>query len=161
MKAIIRSLTSIGFRGSVMASKFIVLAFLAKHLDPVSFGAFGVIQGIIVIAVVALGAEIYVAGNRDTIASGYAPSLIKSQFACYPVHYLAASIYLIWMAATGALPPEVMLPFVFIFYFEHLVVEVFRLMVAWKRPLSANAMLFIQTASWVGVALGAAYGFRH
>ena len=138
-----------------MTSRFLLLLFLAKFLEPIEVGLFGLLLATISFSVLAIGGDFYAYSQRELL------SRPKDEWGFVLYNQLIA-IFILYLLL---LPPHF-----FIFYFnliplkfagiffllliaEHLAQEINRFLIATHRPIAASLVLFIRMGLWVFILL--------
>ncbi len=149
-------LVSVTIGARVMCSGMILLFSLvmARQATPVDFRTYVTISATVSYLVFFLGFELYTASFR-AVASEVAPTgivLPNSQFAIHALTYAVAVPILILLGALGLFPPAIVFPIALIVPAEHFAQEVFRLLLALRRPVAANICMVIRQFMPFGVA---------
>jgi O-antigen/teichoic acid export membrane protein len=144
-------LLNVGLRGVTLLSKFILLFFLAKYLEPDKVGLYGLVTATISYAFYFLGFEFYTFSNREIVKShleNWAP-ILKSQAYFTAIMYLLLTPFLILIFTFKLLPFEIIGYFFVLLVLEHLSQEFNRIFVAMTKPLLASLILFVRSGLWV------------
>jgi O-antigen/teichoic acid export membrane protein len=149
------NILNVALRGITLLSKFILIFFLAKYLEPDQVGLYGLLTATIGYAFYFLGFEFYTYSNRELIKKN--PSdwalILKSQ-AIFTVF-----MYIVFLPLLSLIFIFKLLPIAVVFYFfillvlEHFAQEFNRIFVALSRPLLASIVLFIRSASWIYIVV--------
>jgi O-antigen/teichoic acid export membrane protein len=140
----------VALRGLTLASKFLLIFFLARFLEPAELGLYGLVVATIGYALFLLGLDFYTFSTRDILKRERCEwgGLLKSQGA------LTFWLYLLFMPLLSVLFVMDVLPwhlagwFMALLVLEHLNQELMRLLVAASEPLLAGAALFLRSGGW-------------
>lgn len=144
-------LLNVGLRGITLLSKFILLFFLAKYLEPDKVGLYGLVTATISYAFYFLGFEFYTFSNREIVKNplkNWAP-ILKSQAYFTAFMYLILTPFLVLIFTFKLLPTEIAGYFFVLLVLEHLSQEFNRIFVAMTKPLLASLILFVRSGLWV------------
>jgi O-antigen/teichoic acid export membrane protein len=147
---------NIALRGATLLSKFLLVIFLAKLLEPRELGLFGLITATVGYAIYLLGFEFYSFALREMLARPQSQwiSMIRDQVVFYASTYALGLPLLTLLFFHSLLPWDlVWLVFVLIFL-EHTAQELNRLLVAAGLPNYAGFVLFVRSGAWCWVVLG-------
>jgi len=150
------TLTTVSLRCATLCSKFLLLIFLARTFDAQEVGLFGLISALVAIALPFMGLEFAYYANRIHSTSDDVEIVanIRNTLMVYLPLY-GASIAIMFVAyRLNIIAVEILIPLAILAPIEHLSNEATRLLIAIKRPLKANAVLFIRAAAWVYILLG-------
>jgi O-antigen/teichoic acid export membrane protein len=133
-----------------LAGKAALLLILAKELEVETYGAFGLITVTIGFAIYLLGFEFYTHSVRSII--GLDENGKEKYIRDHLVFILLG--YLLWLPLAyifvllDIIPTAFVIQFYCLLILEHLSAEIYRLLVAFKKPVSASTSFFIRNASW-------------
>jgi O-antigen/teichoic acid export membrane protein len=142
-------------RGSATIIKLAFTLFLGSVFTESEFGLYSLIISSIYISLILIGFDIYLDCNRKIIQKENQEDqafILNNQLAAYIPFYLLFSIIIFFI-------PERIIPKDFIFLFfsisilEHLNSEIFRLLLALRKTVTANLLFFIRNALWPLVIL--------
>lgn len=142
---------NMGLRGLTLFSKFLLIFLLARYLEPVEVGLYGLLAATIVFAIYPLGFDFYTYSTREIVATERSRwlGLLKNQAVLFVLLYLVFLPLFILIFFLGLLP-WALAPFFFaILITEHLGQEANRLLVAISHPLLAGFVLFLRSGLWV------------
>ena len=141
-------------RGGTLASKFLLIFFLARFLDPAELGLYGLLAATIGYALYLLGLDFYTYTTRELLKRNQDEwgGLLKNQVALTLVLYAIFIPLLSLVFATGTLPWAVAGWFFALIVLEHLNQELMRLLIAISRPVMANVVLFLRQGAWAIIA---------
>ncbi|UXY15550.1 hypothetical protein N8I74_00605 [Chitiniphilus purpureus] len=131
-------------RGAGLASKFVLMVYLARVLPPAELGFYGLFTAAVAYAVFAVGLDFYTYANRDLIGRPEAewPARLRDQGLLHGAGYLVLGIGAALVGAWRELSPGLVLLFCAILICEHLAIEVYRLLVIRRRNVRANVVFF-------------------
>lgn len=149
-------------RGITLLSKFVLILFLAKYLEPDQVGLYGLLTATIGYAFYFLGFEFYTFSNRELIkkTADWA-YILKSQLIFTLAMYIVFSPFLILIFYYKLLPYSIAASFAILLVLEHFSQEFNRIFVALSKPLLASFILFIRSASWIYVVISVMYFDEH
>lgn len=144
-------LANIVLRGLTLGSKFLLIIYLAKFLEPDQLGLYGLIAGSIGYALYLLGLEFYTFTTREFVKNPRTQwgKFIKTQGILTFFIYLICLPILALVFFYDVLPIEYIFWFYALLVFEHLTQEFNRIFVAISRPFLASVVLFIRSAIWI------------
>lgn len=154
-------LINIALRGTTLASKFLLIFFLAKFLEPKELGLYGLLVATISYAIYLLGFDFYTYTTREVLKRERSEwgGLIKDQGALSLVLYIIILPLLCFIFIQGYLPWPVAGWFFLLLVMEHLSQELGRLFVAISQQMLASFILFLRSGIWA-VAVTALMYFR-
>ena len=141
---------NIALRGTTLASKFLLIFFLAKFLEPQELGVYGLLTATIGYALYLLGFDFYTYTTREILKRKRHEwgGLLVDQGA------LSAVLYVIFLPLLSLIFIKEILPWNYAAWFfvllvlEHLTQELSRLLIAISEQLLASAMLFLRSGIW-------------
>ncbi len=142
-------------RGSATIIKLAFTLFLGSVFTEIEFGLYSLIISSIYISLILIGFDIYLDANRKIIQKDNIQDqsyILNNQIASYLPFYILFSIIIFFI-------PERIIPKEFIFLFftisilEHINSEIFRLLLALRKTITANLLFFIRNALWPLVIL--------
>ena len=150
-------LINIGLRGVTLVSKFILVFFLAKFLDPRDLGLYGLFVATIGFGIYLIGFEFYTYTIRELIGTTHEnrSRIIKNQFALYLLMYFLCLPLLVLFFSHGGLPWSVFWWFLVVLVIEHIAQELNRILIAFSDQLYAGLVLFIRSGLWGIVVIAA------
>jgi len=146
-------LLNVGLRGLALVSRFALLFFLAKLLEPEEVGLFGLFLAIIAFSIFLIGGDFYAFSHREML------SRPREQWFYIMQHHISAIVilYLIFLPFQILIFSFDFLPLDFLIWFypllivEHITLEMNRFLVVMKKPLLASWVLFLRMGAWVWV----------
>lgn len=143
-------LINIALRGITLASKFFLIFFLARFLDPIELGLFGLLTATIGYAIYLLGLDFYTFTTRELLKcdrSGWG-GLLKNQGALSLVLYLVFLPLLSLIFMKDMLPWHVAGWFFALLVLEHSTQELGRFFITISEQLLASVILFLRSGVW-------------
>lgn len=152
-------LLNLGLRALTLASKFFLIFFLARFLEPAELGLYGLLIATTGYAIYLLGLDFYTFTTREVIrrASTQWGGLVKSQGALTLLLYVLFTPLLLLVFTTGSLPWGLAGWFFALLLLEHLNQEAMRLLIAISQPLVSSLVLFLRQGAWVIAVLPLMY----
>lgn len=148
--------TNIALRGITLASKFLLIFFLAKFLEPKELGLYGLLTVTISYALYLLGFDFYAFTTREILKRERHEwgGLLKDQGALSLVLYMIFLPLLSLIFIKGLLPWSVAGWFFILLILEHLTQELSRLLITISEQLLASVMLFLRSGIWAVMVTG-------
>ena len=131
----------VGLRSITLASKFILLVYMAKLLSPEQIGVYGIFVATISYALYFLGLDFYVINTREILAKSDKKEkarLVRDQLAFHGVVYIFVLPMLLVVFMAGLLPWKYIVWFYVLLVLEHLSQEAIRLFFTLSLPIVAN-----------------------
>lgn len=146
-----KSLLMLSLRGATLASKFILITYLAKYSSFEVLAGYSLISITVSYFLYILGFDFYSYSSREIISNTYYKSsgMIFNQFFFYIVMYVLSIPLLIVFFQYNIISSDLLFLFSFVLISEHLSQEFMRLIVINGHALKANFQLFLRTASWI------------
>lgn len=143
-------LVNIALRGTTLASKFLLIFFLAKFLEPKELGLYGLLTVTISYALYLLGFDFYTFTTREILKRERHEwgGLLKNQGALSATLYIIVLPLLSLVFIEGLLPWSIAGWFFVLLVLEHLTQELSRLLIAISEQLLASIMLFMRSGVW-------------
>lgn len=143
-------LLNVALRGMTLASKFLLIFFLARFLEPAELGLYGLVAVTIGYALYLLGFDFYAFTTREILKRERSEwgGLLKDQAA------LSAVLYIVFLPLLGLIFLKGLLPwslagwFFALLVLEHLTQELGRLLIAISEQLLASVVLFLRSGVW-------------
>ncbi len=149
-------LINLGLRVSGMGSKFIVAILLSKFYNDLEYRDYTLITTVVTISIYLLGLDFYNFSIRDILmdkSSSNVTNKLVSTFAFYLIIYLLFSlIYSLFYQHISFINKYAFL-ILALAITEHISQEIYRLLIAFSKILTANILLFIRTVGWVVIIL--------
>ncbi|WP_155989682.1 oligosaccharide flippase family protein [Thermithiobacillus tepidarius DSM 3134] len=143
-------------RATTLASKFLLLVYLARVLPPEQLGVYGIFTATVSYALYLLGLDFYAYAQREMLDKPREAwgGVIRDQFIFYGLAYLGIlPLLLLVVFASGSLPWSLLGWFFLILSLEHLSQELYRLLVITQKHALAGWVLFLRTGAWVYLSL--------
>lgn len=137
-----------------MVSKFLLLIFMSKYLDPSILGDYGLLYATVMYAIYFVGMDFYAYSTRKIIECNKDTRgvLIKNYFfACLVFVVLFGMIYVI-LVLVGIVPERLIYVLLLLVVLEYVSQELYRLMIALSLTLQASVLLFVRMGLWPLVA---------
>lgn len=133
-----------------LASRFLLIFFLARFLEPVQLGLYGLFAATIGYALYLLGFDFYTFTTREILKRERKEwgGLLKDQGALSLALYAVFIPLLSLVFVAGVLPRGLLGWFLILLILEHLNQELSRLLVAISEQLLASVMLFLRQGAW-------------
>ncbi len=141
---------NIVLRGTTLSSKFLLMFFLAKFVEPKELGLYGLLTATISYALFLLGLDFYTFTTREIIKRERHEwgGLLKDQGALSLLLYVTVLPLLLFIFLTGLLPWYVAGWFFILLVLEHLTQELGRVLIAISEQLFASVVLFLRSGIW-------------
>lgn len=145
------SLFNLALRGLTLTSKFLLMIFLARYLQPEEMGIYGLMTTTVATALFFLGLDFYVYSTRELLASGVTNQarLLRDQAIFHALVYLLTLPLLLLVFTAGILPWKFLGWTYLLLIMEHISQEAYRLLTALSRPIEANVALFLRSGAWI------------
>ena len=143
-------LLNIGLRGMTLVSKFLLIFFLARFLEPSDVGLYGLFAVTVTYTLYFLGLDFYVFTTREILKSKQTNRgrLIKSQIGLVLLLYVVFLPLSLSLFYYGLLPWRLAPWFIALLVLEHINQELNRLLVALNRQIIASWILFFRSGVW-------------
>lgn len=147
---------NLGLRGLTLSSKFLLVFFLAKFLEPRDVGIYGLLASAIGYGIYLVGFEFYTYSSREliSIGSGRRANVLINQAFLYSVLYGIAALVLFFFVATNVLPEKYYALILVLLVLEHFAQEINRVLVALSQQVFASYVLFVRMGLWGLVVIG-------
>ncbi|MFW0886811.1 UNVERIFIED_CONTAM: hypothetical protein MKS84_08905 [Pseudomonas sp. JL1] len=149
-------LSNVAIRGLTLASKFLLIFFLARFLEPAELGIYGLLAASVGYSLYFLGFDFYTYSTRELLKRDRLEwgGLLKAQGALTLVLYAFFMPLLSLVFINGLLPMRVIGWFFILLVLEHLTQELGRLLVAVSDQLYASLVLFFRSGAWAVLVTG-------
>lgn len=146
----ITRLITIALRGITLASKFLLILFLAGFLEPQELGLYGLLTVTISYAIYPLGFDFYIFSTREFLKNKHQNwgALLRDQGVLHLILYILVLPFLALLFAQGFLPWALVSCFFILLVTEHLNQEIIRLLIAVSEQLTASYVLFLRSGAW-------------
>ena len=137
-------------RAATLASRFLLIFFLARFLDPAQLGLYGLLTATIGYSLYFLGFDFYTFTTREMVKRGRNEwgGLLKDQGALSLVLYVVFIPVLSLIFIKELLPWQLAGWFFALLVLEHLNQELGRLLVAISQQTQASLVLFLRQGTW-------------
>ena len=141
---------NIGLRGITLVSKFLLIFFLAKFLEPRDLGVYGLFVAAVGYGIYVIGLEFYTYSMRELIGSNREnrAKIIKNQFALYFLAYLFFLPVIFLFFYFKGLPWSFFWWVLVVLVLEHIAQELNRILISLSQQLYAGIVLFVRTGLW-------------
>jgi len=149
-------LINIFLRGITLISKFLLISFLARFLEPTELGLYGLVTATIGYALYLLGFDFYTFTTREILTRERREwgGLLKNQIVLSVLAYAIFLPLLILVFVEDLLPWNIAGWFFALLIVEHVAQELGRLLIAISEQLTASMILFLRSGIWaVGVTV--------
>ncbi len=152
-----RMLCNLALRGFTLGSRFLLLFALAHWLEPSDVGMIGLLTAIIGYGIYVIGLEFYTFSARELIHS--APErrawLLWHQMVLHVFTFLVGILMLYVASRLGWIPQGYLGWLCTLLLLEQVAQELYRILVALSRQLTASIVLFVRTGAWCLVVIAA------
>jgi O-antigen/teichoic acid export membrane protein len=141
---------NVALHGATLASRFLLIFFLARFLEPAQLGLYGLLTATIGYSLYLLGFDFYTFTTREVLKRERHEwgGLLKDQGALSLVLYAVFIPLLTLIFFKGLLPWRFAGWFFALLVLEHLNQELGRLLIAISQQLLASVILFIRQGTW-------------
>ncbi len=141
---------NVGLRGLTLLSKFVLVFFLAKFLEPGLLGLYGLLAAAIGYSLYVLGFDFYNFSTREIIGSNSREWLriVRDQSVFYLIMYFFFMPVVLGVFYMGLLPWNFFAWFLVLLFLEHFAQEMNRILVAMSEQLFASIVLFLRSGTW-------------
>ncbi|QQZ29926.1 hypothetical protein HMY34_14800 [Thiothrix subterranea] len=154
----ISKISNIFLRFSSVGSKFVLIFFLAKELQPIEVGLFGLLSATITFSALLIGGDYYTYTQRELtldnkehngkVLFNHIAAICIIYGITLPLHYL--------LFILDILPYSFLFMFYLILVSEHISQDIMRILIILKMPLIASLLLNIKTAVWITILVTSA-----
>ncbi|MEL9814222.1 O136 family O-antigen flippase, partial [Escherichia coli] len=152
-----RTVIMLLLRGATLASKFLLVIFLAKFATYKNLADYTIIAVTISYLLFFLGFDFYTYSTREIIKKGFTKS---GELLCNQL-YLYISMYLILIPIVYGLNYFSVLSVGVLFYFvvitEHFAQECMRIIIINNKPVKANFQFFLRSSFWIYIYIAYCY----
>jgi O-antigen/teichoic acid export membrane protein len=143
-------LFNIALRSTTLATRFLLIFFLAKYLEPSSIGYYGLFCATVGYSLYFVGLDFYTYASREIIKTPISMRgrLLKAQAALSGILYLVLLPFAIVFLNNTEWPSSLVWWFFPILFFEHLNQEMSRLLIVLSEQITASLVLFVRQGSW-------------
>lgn len=149
-------LLNIALRMATLASRFLLVFFLAKLITPSELGLYGILTATIGYSLYLVGLDFYTFTTRELIKFDRQSwgKVFKNQVALALVLYVLVLPLLSLVFINGYLPWSLAIWFYVLIVLEHINQEMFRLFIALSDQLYASILLFFRQGTWaIGITI--------
>lgn len=143
-------LTNVGLRAATMASRFVLLFFLARLLPPADVGRYGLVVVTVAYSVMLVGLDFYTFSTRELLGvdRGSWIYMLRDQAVLHVLVYVVVLPLGLLLFVLGVLPWALAGWFYVLLISEHVGKELYRLLIVAGRPVLATIVLFLQRGLW-------------
>lgn len=140
---------SLLLRTLAMGSKFVIFTYLSKYFSEQVYGVYSLMTTTVTIAIFLLGLDFYNYAIRDILVQPKdRAAKVASSFFLYGMIYIAFFLIGYPVFKQISYLSEFTVLIIIIAISEHLNQEIYRLLVAFRKVLFANWLLFFRVAGW-------------
>ncbi len=149
-------LLNVALRGITLASKFLLIFFLARFLEPAELGLYGLITATISYALYLLGLDFYAFTTRELIRVERSQwgRVLKGQGALTALLYCVLLPLVCLIFVRQLLPWSLAGWFFVLLIVEHVTQELSRMFIAISEQLIASLLLFLRSGVWAIAVAG-------
>ncbi|SDB16499.1 lipopolysaccharide biosynthesis protein [Pseudomonas sp. NFACC13-1] len=149
-------ISNIAIRGLTLVSKFLLIFFLARFLEPAELGIYGLLAATVGYSLYFLGFDFYTYSTRELLKRERHEwgGLLKAQGALTLVLYFIFLPLLSLVFIKDLLPMKVVGWFFVLLILEHLTQELGRLLITISDQLFASLVLFFRSGVWAVLITG-------
>lgn len=142
--------SNMAIRGLTLISKFLLIFFLARFLEPEELGLYGLLVATVGYSLYLLGFDFYTYSTRELLKSKreHWGAVIKAQGALTLILYAIFVPLLSLVFICDLLPMRLFAWFFVLLILEHLNQEIGRLLIAVSDQLYASLVLFLRSGFW-------------
>ena len=146
---------NLALRGITLGSKFLLSIYLVKFLSLEANGEYGIFVATVSMLTYVLGLDFYSFNNREILQENSLESgkKIKNQFFLFTLVYLLVLPLLYVFGLFDFIGEKYIFLFYLILIFDHISIELYRLLVVFSKPIQANMNLFLRTGIWILVLI--------
>lgn len=153
-----KSVESILSRSISIASKFLLLTFLAKTLSLSEYGSYQLITYFTMIAISIYGVEYYMYGNRE-VAKGInnidkINNHVSFFVTLFPITFLVQIVALFFLIPYDILTPQIFFIIIFVNFCDYFNQEVYRYLIMINKIGKANLLLVLKSSIFLMLIVG-------
>ena len=143
-------IVNIFLQGLTLLTRFLLIFFLAKYLDPASVGYYGLFTAAVGYAMYFVGLDFYTYVTREIIKTSVDQrgQLLKSQASLSGLLYLVLWPFAFAFLIQSGWPGYLVWWFFPLLILEHFNQEVYRFLIAMSEQVTASVILFVRQGSW-------------
>ncbi|WP_271044163.1 lipopolysaccharide biosynthesis protein [Pseudomonas sp. VB3] len=147
---------NVAIRGLTLVSKFLLIFFLARFLEPAELGLYGLLAATVGYSMYLLGFDFYTYSTRELLKCKRDEwgGILKAQGALTMMLYLFFLPFLGLLFVFDLLPMKVFTWFFVLLVLEHLNQEIGRLLVTVSEQVYASLALFLRSGLWAVLVAG-------
>lgn len=138
-------------RGATLASKFLLITYLAKYASFDILAQYSLITITVSYLLYFLGFDFYTFSSREILKETFRKSsqMLTNQFYFYSVMYVLSIPLIAVLPSYDIVDTKIIVLFYFVLITEHISQEFMRILVINENAFKANIQLFIRTALWI------------
>lgn len=146
---------NVGLRGATLVSKFLLIFFLARFLEPSEVALYGLVVATVAYSLYGMGFDFYSYSTREILGNSREQwaKLLRDQGVFFGLVYCLVIPLLLLVFFYELLPWDAAPWFFVIVVLEHLAQELSRLLVAMSKQLLASLVLFLRSGLWALVVV--------
>lgn len=139
------------YRILTLICKFLLSILIIKRLGLEYMGIYGIFQSSIVLILYLLGMDFYTYNTREILknSEGNLGFYISNQIVFHALIYIIILPLTLFLFFFKTLEIEYILYFYLVVVTEHISQEIYRILIALKKPVLASFILFIRSGLWV------------
>lgn len=143
-------LINMTLRGMTLVSKFLLIFFLAKFLQPAEVGLYGLFVATLGYSLYLVGLDFYTYTTREILQRNRNEwgGLLYNQVALTFVLYTLFVPFLLLLFAVDMLPWHLAFWFFVLLVLEHCTQELMRLLITISEQITASLVLFLRSGAW-------------
>lgn len=145
---------NVTLRGFTLGGKFLLIFVLAKLLDPVDVGLYGLFAAFVFYLLMAIGFEFHTYVTRELIVAEPSQwaAILRDQGLVYCFSYVVVLPFCLYAFYANLLPWKVVYIFFPILALEHIAQELNRILIALSEQVYASLVLFVRAGLWAIIA---------
>ncbi len=145
------SMINMGLRAITLVSKFLLILFMGKYMSIVDIGTYGLFTVTCTLLLNLVGFNFYSYNTRELINSHKKNHavMLRDQAVFHLIAYAFTLPLIPLIFNLGILDWSLLGWLYVILILEHMCQEIERVLITFSRPITANVVLFIRSASWV------------
>lgn len=149
-----KKILNVTLRGFTLGGKFLLIFVLAKLLDPVDVGVYGLFAAFVFYFLMAIGFEFHTYVTRELISadSRQWAAMLRDQGLVYCFAYIVVLPFCLYAFYSSLLPWRVIYLFFPILALEHVAQELNRILIALSEQVYASLVLFVRAGLWAIIA---------
>ena len=152
---LLTSVCSLTLRLFTLASKFFLMLYMAKFLEPHDLGVYGMFLTVISLSIYLLGFDFYSYTSREILSTLVENQvlMVRDQLVFHAMLYVIVLPMLLLVFINNYIDWKYCVIFYMLLFVEHVSHELQRLLVTLGRPVASNIVLFMRSGAWIYVLL--------